>query len=124
MRTVQIKTLELLIIERLKTSPPDHKIHTSFAFVKEHFLNEGYLYGVEHERIISAIYLGNFYKRKTAKALSHEFHTDTKTLLKYRKNYLRLFAKKYLGLTEPTNTDMFLLYSALTEKQAEAETAE
>lgn len=122
MRSVQIKTLELLLIEKLKDSSSDAKIHSSFQFVTEHFSNERYLYGVEHERIISAIYLGNFYKRKTAKALSQEFHTDTKTLLKYRKNYLRLFAKKYLNLSSPTNTDLGLLYVALTEPKAESET--
>ncbi|PWM71117.1 MAG: hypothetical protein DBX59_09560 [Bacillota bacterium] len=113
MRKLQIKTLEMLITDILHSSK-DENLSSAFAYVQNHFSDEDYLYDTDHNSVISAIYLQNFYKYKKVKALSREMHLDTKTLLNYRKAYLRLLAKQYLNLFETTNADLALLYAALS----------
>lgn len=80
-----------------------------------HFSDDDYLYAFNHRRIISVIYLENFYAHKTVKALTQYLHIDNKTLLSYRKAYLKLFAKQYMNLASFKKTDFLLLYSVLSE---------
>lgn len=113
---IQIKTLELLIIRVLHT--PDgynERAHRAFTQLRNHFSDEEYLYGICHGKIIQAIYIDNFYKTRSAEALTLELHIDVKTLLGYRKIYLILFAKYYLNLTANARTDLFFLYEQLRE---------
>ncbi len=120
MPTVQIKTLELLIIRELRgMNRYNARAHAAFAQMRLHFSNEEYLHGIEHSKIIKKIYIDNFYKYRTAEALSQELHIDVKSLLLYRKYYLRFFAKSYLLLSVPTEADLALLYEALTSNRAE-----
>ena len=94
-KTIQIKTVEKLIIQELYNSESsDHRVHTAFARVLDHFSDEDYLHKIGHQRIITTI--NHFYKYKKTKALNQELYIDTKTLLNYRKSYVRLFAKYYL----------------------------
>lgn len=114
MHTLQIKTLEQLVIDTLRfPNPVNYKAHAAFSYMLQHFMDEEYLYGVEHCRIITVIYIDNFYRYKEVKALSDELHIDTKTLLFYRKSYLKIFAKFYLSLTVPIEDEFLLLYKAL-----------
>ena len=115
MPTIQTKTLEMLIIRELRgLNGYNERVHSAFTHMLCHFSDEEYLYGIEHTEIITKIYIDNFYKYRTAEALSQELHIDIKTLLLYRKYYLRLFAKYYFDLSAPTNADLFLLHGALT----------
>ncbi len=121
MYTLQIKTIELLIIDALHSnhiySP---SVNSAFEQTFQHFANEEYLYGVEHTKILTKIFLNGYYKFRTAKALSLDLHLDTKTLLSYRKSYLHLFAKFYLNLSVPTKTDLMLLYAELNKQKRTA----
>lgn len=102
-KTIQIKTVEKLIIQELYNSESsDHRVHTAFARVLDHFSDEDYLHKIGHQRIITTIYINHFYKYKKTKALNQELYIDTKTLLNYRKSYVRLFAKYYLNLRRRT----------------------
>ena len=115
MPTIQIKTLEQLIIRELCGMNGYNQLaQIAFTHVLQHFAEEEYLYGIEHRTIIEKIYVHHFYKYKSTEALSQELHIDTKTLLTYSKAYVRLFAKQYFRFELPTDTDFFLLYSALT----------
>ena len=99
MKTIQIKTLELLLIKALNSKNfSKDKIYSSFRYMLNHFSDDDYLYAFNHRRIISVIYLENFYAHKTVKALTQYLHIDNKTLLSYRKAYLKLFAKQYMNL--------------------------
>ena len=110
MYTLQIKTIELLIIDALHSnhiySP---SINSAFEQTFRHFANEEYLYGVEHTKILTKIYLNGYYKFRTAKALSLDLHLDT-----------NLFAKFYLNLSVPTKTDFMLLYAELNKQKRTA----
>ena len=113
---MQIKTLELLIIQELHSlNGYNQAIHSAFSQVLRHFSEEEYLYGIEHETILNKIYINRFYKFHSTEALSQELHIDTKTLLIYRKSYLHLFARFYLGLSSSTQADLYLLYEKLKE---------
>lgn len=91
MKTIQIKTLELLLIKALNSKNfSKDKIYSSFRYMLNHFSDDDYLYAFNHRRIISVIYLENFYAHKTVKALTQYLHIDNKTLLSYRKAYLKL----------------------------------
>ena len=119
MPTIQIKTLELLIIRELRV--PDkynERAHHAFTQLRKHFSDEEYLYGIRHSEIIKKIYIDNFYKYRSTEALALELHIDIKTLLVYRKIYLHLFTKYYLNLPAPTEIDLFLLYEQLKENKA------
>lgn len=117
MSTVQIKTLELLIIRELHgIDGYNQQAHSAFTQMLHHFSNEEYLYGIEHTEIITKIYIGNFYRYRSAEALSRELHIDTKALLFYRKSYVRLFAKYYLELSSSAKIDLFFLYERLRGK--------
>lgn len=121
MPTIQIKTLEQLIIRELHGfNGYNQQAHSAFTQMLHHFSNEEYLYDVEHTEIITKIYIHNFYKYRSAEALSRELHIDTKTLLCYRKTYVRLFAKYYLELSSPTEADFLLLYEYLSDEKATA----
>jgi hypothetical protein len=116
MKTIQIKTLELLLIKALNSKNfSKDKIYSSFRYMLNHFSDDDYLYAFNHRRIISVIYLENFYAHKTVKALTQYLHIDNKTLLSYRKAYLKLFAKQYMNLASFKKTDFLLLYSVLSE---------
>ena len=116
MKTIQIKTLELLLIKALHSKNfSNDKLYTSFRYMLNHFSDEDYLYAFNHRRIISVIYLENFYAHRTVKALTQYLHMDNKTLLSYRKAYLKLFAKQYMDLVSFRKTDFLLLYSVLSE---------
>ncbi len=116
MKTIQIKTLELLLIKALRSKNfSKDKLYTSFRYMLNHFSDEDYLYAFNHRRIISVIYLENFYAHRTVKALTQYLHMDNKTLLSYRKAYLKLFAKQYMDLVSFRKTDFLLLYSVLSE---------
>lgn len=122
MPTIQIKTLELLIIHELRiTNGYNERVHNAFTQLRKHFSDEEYLYGIGHSEVIKKIYIDNFYKYRSTEALALELHIDTKTLLVYRKTYLRLFTKYYLDLPAPTKTDLFLLYEQLKEDIKTAE---
>lgn len=121
MSTIQIKTLELLIIRELRgLNGYNEKAHSAFTQILHHFSNEEYLYGVEHTEIITKIYIHNFYKSHSTEALSRELHIDVKMLLMYRKAYVRLFAKHYLDLSAPTKTDLLFLYDRLKKEEKAA----
>jgi hypothetical protein len=91
MKTIQIKTLELLLIKALNSKNfSKDKIYSSFRYMLNHFSDDDYLYAFNHRRIISVIYLENFYAHKTVKALTQYLHIDNKTLLSYRKAYLNI----------------------------------
>lgn len=116
MPTIQIKTLEQLIIRELHGMNGYNRMaQIAFAHILQHFSEEEYLYGIEHRAIIEKIYIRHFYKYRSTEALSRELHIDTKTLLCYRKEYVRLFAKIYLNLEAPTRLDFVLLYSSLQQ---------
>lgn len=110
----QIKTVELLVAEKLHRSD-GRSLRPAFDRMFVHFSDEEYLCGIGHKEIIAKIYLDCVYKYKTVLALSAELHLDPKTLLVYRKRYLRLLAKYYFGLSDPTNTDLALLYVHLKQ---------
>lgn len=64
-KTIQIKTVEKLIIQELYNSESsDHRVHTAFARVLDHFSDEDYLHKIGHQRIITTIYINHFYKYK------------------------------------------------------------
>ena len=110
MKTIQIKTLELLLIKALNSKNfSKDKIYSSFRYMLNHFSDDDYLYAFNHRRIISVIYLENFYAHKTVKALTQYLHIDNKTLLSYRKAYLKHFAKQYMNLASFKKTDFLLL---------------
>lgn len=114
--SIQVKTLELLIIRTLRT--PDgynERAHWAFTQIRDHFSDEEYLYGICHSKIIQAIYIDNFYRNRSAEALALELFIDVKTLLGYRKFYLLLFAKYYLNLPVASRSDLFFLYKQLKE---------
>ncbi len=113
MKTIQIKTLELLLIKALNSKNfSKDKIYSSFRYMLNHFSDDDYLYAFNHRRIISVIYLENFYAHKTVKALTQYLHIDNKTLLSYRKAYLKLFAKQYMNLAS-FKKQIFYFYSQL-----------
>ena len=114
MPSKQIKTLELLVIREIHSlNGYNQAVHEAFAKMMRHFEDEEYLYGIEHTAIITTIYINQFYKYKSAEALSRELHIDAKTLLFYRKSYLTLFAKNYLGLRIEKPEDFIALYEQL-----------
>ena len=116
---VQIKTVEKLIIQELYNSESsDHRVHTAFARVLDHFSDEDYLHKIGHQRIITTIYINHFYKYKKTKALNQELYIDTKTLLNYRKSYVRLFAKYYLNLVGEPEDTLLLLHAELLKRTA------
>ena len=112
----KIKTIELLLIEILSIAPPDNLVLVAFRKTLQHFTDEDFLYSTNHNKIFSAIYLNSFYKNHYLHALTQSLHIDNKTLLTYRKNYLRLFAKYYLGIEQNTNLIFPLLYDALSKE--------
>ena len=114
-----IKTVEKLIIQELYNSESsDHRVHTAFARVLDHFSAEDYLHKIGHQRIITTIYINHFYKYKKTKALNQELYIDTKTLLNYRKSYVRLFAKYYLNLVGEPEDTLLLLHAELLKRTA------
>lgn len=52
------------------------------------------------------------------KALNQELYIDTKTLLNYRKSYVRLFAKYYLNLVGEPEDALLLLHAELLKRTA------
>ena len=118
-KTIQIKTVEKLIIQELYNSESsDHRVHTAFARVLDHFSDEDYLHKIGHQRIITTIYINHFYKYKKTKAINQEVYIDTKTLLNYRKSYVSLFAKYYLNLVGEPEDTLLLLHAELLKRTA------
>ena len=119
MHTFQTKTIEQLIVILLHDPKNgNEKVHFAFEQMLRHFSDEGYLYGIDHGEIIKEIYIKNFYKFRYAEALPMEMALDNKTLLTYRKSYLRLFAKYYLNLSVFIEEDFIRLYESLREEVA------
>lgn len=57
-KTIQIKTVEKLIIQELYNSESsDHRVHTAFARVLDHFSDEDYLHKIGHQRLFAKYYL-------------------------------------------------------------------
>ncbi len=112
----KIKTIELLLIDIIPIAPPENLVLVAFRKTLQHFTDEDFLYSTDHNKILSTIYLNSFYKNHYLLALTQTLHIDRKTLLTCRKNYLRLFAKYYLGIEHNTNLIFPLLYSALTKE--------
>ncbi len=112
----KIKTIELLLIDILHIVPPNNLVLVAFRKTLQHFTDEDFLYSTHHNKILSAIYLDSFYKKHYLLALTQTLHIDNKTLLTCRKNYLRLFAKYYLGIEQNTKLVFPLLYSALSKE--------
>lgn len=120
MSEIKIKTLEKLVFRELHGSDKnDRRLQDAFHAVFTHFCDEQYLHNTEHESIMNLIYRSGCYKHKSVQKLAQDFHLDYKTLLDYRKSYLRLFAKYYLGLPSSTNTEIYLLYTVLLKKENE-----
>ena len=113
MSTFQLKTIEILVAKALRTPDSDYRIHSAYAKTIEHFTDDAYLSGVEHDKIIKDIYERGYYSNKSSRTLSIEFCLNTKTLLTYRRNYLKIIAKHYFNLTEPTENDIEMLYNEL-----------
>ncbi len=112
----KIKTIELLLIDILHIAPPDNLVLVAFHKILQHFTDEDFLYFTNHNKILSAIYLNSFYKNHYLLALTQSLHIDNKTLLTYRKNYLRLFAKYCFDVTANTKIIFPLLYSELSKE--------
>ena len=121
MKSIQPKTLELLIIRNLRLFSP----RTIYAFERllQHFIDDDFVFGCNHAETIFVIYKTNFYKRYNVSALSSKLNLDTKTLLCRRKAYLMLFAKYYLNLTIAPNNIFTLLYDALLQDLQNANVA-
>ena len=118
MHTLQVRTLELLIIHELHNySSVDSKLTYSFNKMLEHFSDEEYLDGIPHTAIIRKIYMDYFYQYNHVSALALKFHINNKSLLVYRKRYLHLLAKYYLGLFSPTQTDLYFFYQKLSQNR-------
>jgi len=117
-RCPQLKTIELLIVYKLQQNTPDSKpIRESYEYTRNHFADEDFLHGCQYKDLIEAIYLKDFYKNHTVRALELHFHLDTKTLLEVRKSYLQLFSKHFLSLDENTKNYRILLYHALINEE-------
>lgn len=114
MSKFQLKTLETLVAKELRNPDSSYKIHSAYAKALEHFADEAYLSGIEHDKIIKSIYERGYYKNKSSRALSLELCLNTKTLLTYRRNYLKIIAKHYFNLSEPKFNDLEMLYDELT----------
>ncbi len=113
----QIKTLENIVIDILHNAPTSNPVHQAFQKMFEHFIDEDFLYTQTHEEIITQIYEKNFYAYHYAYALPQTFHTDNKTLLDFRKSYLLLFAKYYLGIQQKSKNIFVVLYAELRKEQ-------
>ena len=113
MKAIQPKTLELLIISSLKCASP--RAVLSFNRLFEHFIDEDFIYGLNHVEIISVIYKSSFYKYYKVSTLFSRLNLDNKALLCRRKEYLKLFAKYYLNLTTLPKNVFGILYDALTK---------
>lgn len=113
MSKFQLKTLENLVAKELRKPDSGYKIHSAYARAVDHFADEAYLSGVEHDKIIKRIYERNYYDNKSSRALSLELCLNTKTLLTYRRNYLKIIARHYFDLTAPTENDLNMLYEEL-----------
>ena len=61
MSKFQLKTLENLVAKELRKSDSGYKIHSAYARAVDHFADEAYLSGVEHDKIIKRIYERNYY---------------------------------------------------------------
>ena len=118
MRNKQIKTLEISLIDALHDKNASDKLLATYEYVLRHFADEDYLHGTDHVKIIRRIYTDKDYKKKTMTSLLSDLHIDNKALLSYRKLYVSLFAKRYLGLNVKSETDNALLYVTL-KKEAE-----
>ena len=110
MHSRQIKSIEKLIINNLSNS----NVKSSFAKII-HIADEDFLHSLGHSNILSAIYLNNLYKHKSVRYLCISFNLDNKTLLYYRKLYVSLFAKYYLGLSSLSNIDLLRLFIELSK---------
>ena len=113
-RTPQLKTVELSVIQKLQQNDPDcEPLREALEYIRNHFADEDFLHGYKHKDLIDTIYLKNFYKNHTVRALEIHFHLDTKTLLDARKQYLQLLTKRFLSLDSNTGNYRFLLYHAV-----------
>ena len=107
----QIKSIKKLIIYNLNNP----NVNSSFAKVLTHFADKDFLHNSNHYNILSAIYINNLYKHKSVRFLCIHFTLDNKTLLYYRKLYISLFAKYYLGLSSLSNLDFLRLFTELSK---------
>ncbi len=114
----QIKTLESMLIYILNKASPTSPAAQAFEKMLEHFIDEDFIYTQFHEEIIHLIYQKDFYKHHYAYALPQILNIDNKTLLEYRKRYLQLFAKYYLGVARNSKSLFLLLQSTLKKEQS------
>ncbi len=119
MKARQIKSLELLIIQRLNDPlSVNPKTQSAFEYVLNHFSDEDFLHNLNHKEILTLIYQRNFYKFKSVKALCLRLSLDNKTLLSYRKQYVTLFAKHFLDLSCASENDLPRLYAELRKPRS------
>ena len=122
MNTPKIKTLELTIVSALRHPfLKDSRIHFAFEKMLEHFKNEDFLYGQQHVAAIKEIYTNRNYSGANLDYVAKSLGLDFKRFLENRKNYLRLFAQKFLGLDVNGKKIFFLLYEALKKEHALAD---
>ena len=114
MSRVQLKTLERLVAGKLRSDNSDYKIQAAYHKTKEVFDDVAFLTGVPHDKIIDAIYVDGYYEHKSARNLGIEFCLNVKTLLSYRRCYLEILAKYYLGLLISEEDDLVRFYDELT----------
>ena len=113
MSKFQLKTLENLVAKELRRTDSGGKMRSAYVRAVDHFADEAYLSGVEHDKIIKRIYELNYYDNKSSRSLTLELCLNTKTLLTYRRNYLRIIAKHYFNLSVPTEDELNMLYEEL-----------
>ncbi len=116
MKLPRIKSFEIMLSNIIHSNSKYSSTFKSiFNYVINHFKDEDYLYNTNHCSILDYIYIKNCYSHKQVLSLSQYFHLDNKTILTYRKNYLKLFAKKFLNLNYSSNLDFIVFYSELKD---------
>ncbi len=111
-----MKEIEILLIRLLKISPSDSPALRAFDKVLEYFFDEDFLSQPRHEKILFFIYNKGLYDRPFLLALSQLLNMNYTLLLEYRRDYLCLFAKYYLGLPRATVQTFGILKAAITEE--------
>ncbi len=111
-------------MQLLKNPSSANSLRQAFDKMLEHFIDADFLYDTSHEKIILLIYEKDFYAHHYAYALPQILNMDNKLLLASRKNYLQLFAKYYLGITQNGKSVFLLLYAALEQERRRLATAQ
>ena len=113
MTTKQIKSMELLIQQLYRLKSNNALAKSALNRTQIHFILEDFLYKVGLNAIIIKIYREDYYKYHSVYALSREMHINIKTLLNYRKAYIKMFLKFYFNLTDLSEEEIPSFYDRL-----------